>query len=121
MAQTCPRGLKTGGKRLWTAVTAKWELEQHEAELLTQACRTVDRLDRLDAAAREGLLTIEGRANPVLVEARQQSIALARLLAALCCRTRPRCARSAERALAACTWSAAATLGQGGRREAAAA
>jgi hypothetical protein len=83
MAQTCPRGLETGGKRLWTAVTAKWELEQHEAELLTQACRTVDRLDRLEAAAREGPLTIEGRANPVLVEARQQSIALARLLAAL--------------------------------------
>jgi hypothetical protein len=83
VAQTCPRGLKTGGKRLWTAVTATWELERHEVELLTQACRTVDRLDRLEAAGRDAPLTIDGRANPVLVESRQQSIALARLLAAL--------------------------------------
>jgi hypothetical protein len=83
VAQTCPRGLKTGGKRLWTAVTAKWELERHEAELLTRACRTVDLLDRLAAAAADAPLTVDGRANPVLVEHRQQSIALARLLAAL--------------------------------------
>jgi hypothetical protein len=83
MAQTRPHGLKTGGKRLWTAITARWELEQHEAELLTQACRTVDRLDRLQAAAVDCPLVVDGKANPLLVEARAQSIALARLLAAL--------------------------------------
>jgi hypothetical protein len=78
-----PSGLQAGGRRLWRAITRQHALEQHEADLLTQACRTVDLLERLEAAATAGPLTVDGRANPVIVEARQQRITLARLLAAL--------------------------------------
>lgn len=55
--------------------------------LLVEAVRTVDLLDVLDAAVRNDGPVIETpqgrRAHPAAVEARQQRIALARLLAAL--------------------------------------
>jgi hypothetical protein len=63
--------------------TRQHALEQHEADLLTQACRTVDLLDRLAEAVAKAPMTIDGRANPLLVEHRQQAITVARLLAAL--------------------------------------
>lgn len=78
-----PNGLDIGGKRLWRAVVDQFELAQHESDLLLQACRCRDRLDRLEAAAVGAPLVVDGKANPLLVEARQQSIVLARLLAAL--------------------------------------
>lgn len=78
-----PRGLGAGGRRLWRAVTGRCALAQHEADLLAQACRTLDLLDRLDEAAATAELVVDGKANPVLVEARQQRIVYARLLAAL--------------------------------------
>jgi hypothetical protein len=65
------------------SVTSAYELEEHEIALLVEACRTRDVLDRLaETVAREGEL-LAGKAHPGLVEARQQRIALARLLAAL--------------------------------------
>jgi hypothetical protein len=56
--------------------------------LLLQACRTADRLDRLEVEASLGTVTVENHrgdqvAHPAMVEARQQSIVLARLLAAM--------------------------------------
>jgi len=84
---TAPRGLRTPGKQLWASVVGDYDLDQHETALLVEACRTVDVLDQLDAAVRrDGPLVSSPqgqRAHPAAVEARQQRIALARLLAAL--------------------------------------
>lgn len=67
--------------------TGRFELEQHELQLLVKAVRTTDLLTQLeDAVRRDGALitTLQGlRAHPGAVEARQQRLVLARLLAAL--------------------------------------
>lgn len=82
-----PSGLAAAGKRLWSSVTTDYDLDDHEARLLLEACRTVDLLDQLDAAVRrDGALVSSPqgeKAHPAAVEARQQRITLARLLAAL--------------------------------------
>jgi uncharacterized protein with von Willebrand factor type A (vWA) domain len=82
-----PDGLKTSGRRLWRAVVADHDLEQHERELLRRACRTADLLAGLEAlVADEGLTSVSSqgsRVHPAIVELRQQRIAFARLLAAL--------------------------------------
>ena len=87
MSAKAPAGLKPAGVRLWKRVTADFELDEHELALLLEACRTVDVLNVLDAEVRltgplmdspQGL-----KAHPAAVEARQQRITLARLLAAL--------------------------------------
>jgi hypothetical protein len=65
----------------------QYELEQHELALLVQACRTVTLLDRLDSEVRRGRRhtgqSQGSRVHPAAVEARQQSIALARIFGAL--------------------------------------
>lgn len=78
-----PRNLGAAGRRLWRSVMADYELEQHEALLLAQACRTADVVAALDAAVGGELTTDDGKVRPEIVEARQQRIVLARLLAAL--------------------------------------
>jgi hypothetical protein len=82
-----PPGLGSGGRKLWKSVTDVFDLEEHELVLLVQAVRTVDLLDELDKRVRaDGALhdSPQGlRAHPAAVEARQQRIALARLMAAL--------------------------------------
>lgn len=83
-----PKGLGSAGRRLWRAVVGDYDLEQHELLLLVEACRVADRLDRLAAESESASLTVENYkgdqvANPLLTEARQQGIVLARLLAAL--------------------------------------
>ena len=86
-APSPPRGTGKAGAALWRAVLAEYELEQHELLLLREAVRTVDVLDELtERVAQDGpvLVSSQGdRAHPALVEARQQRITLARLLAAL--------------------------------------
>lgn len=82
-ARKPPKGLEVGGKRLWRAIAGRFDLEQHETELLTQACRTLDLLERLQEAATAGPLQIDGKTNPLLAETRLQRITLARLLAAM--------------------------------------
>lgn len=71
------------GRRSTTNSTSR----KHELALLVEAARTIDLLDLLDASVRDGgpiVNSPQGRkANPTAVEARQQWIALARLLAAL--------------------------------------
>lgn len=82
-----PVGTGPAGAKLWRAVLEEYELEEHELLLLREAVRTVDTLDLLDARVRKDgplLSSSQGeRAHPALTEARQQRIALARLLAAL--------------------------------------
>ena len=82
-----PPGLKLGGKRLWHAVTDAYELASHEEAILLEAARTVDTLEALEA-----VVTAEGvthaspqglRAHPAAVEARQQRVVLAKLIASL--------------------------------------
>src|SRR3954451_20168645 len=85
--EKAPNGLRAGGRRLWASVVDAYELEEHETALLVEAVRTVDLLDLLDARVRnEGPIVPSpqgDKAHPAAVEARQQRIALARLLAAL--------------------------------------
>jgi hypothetical protein len=82
-----PAGTRAPGKRLWASVTGDYDLEEHETALLVEAVRTVDLLADLDALVRAEGPMVElpqgVRAHPAAVEARQQRIALARLLASL--------------------------------------
>lgn len=82
-----PKGTKAAGAALWRSVVADYELEEHERALLVEAVRTVDLLTVLDQTVRDEGAIIDSpqgrKAHPAAVEARQQRIALARLLAAL--------------------------------------
>lgn len=87
-ANPAPPGLKTAGRKLWASVVDEFALETHELLLLREACRTADRLDRLADEAIDAPVTVENHrgdqvAHPAMVEARQQSITLTRLLASL--------------------------------------
>jgi hypothetical protein len=82
-----PSGLRAPGRRLWEAIAGQYELDEHEVALLVETVRTVDLCEKLEERVRaDGPLvdTPQGlKAHPAAVEARQQRIALARLLAAL--------------------------------------
>ncbi|WP_223277640.1 hypothetical protein [Janibacter sp. YB324] len=81
-----PSGLQSAGKRLWWSVVDDYELDVHEEILLLQACRCADRLDTLAKEATTATITnTKGDvvAHPALVESRQQSITLSRLLASM--------------------------------------
>ena len=87
-APATPPGLASAGRRLWTSILEEFDLEEHERLLLLQACRCVDHLDRLATeAAANPVTTINVKgdrvSHPALVESRQQSITLSRLLASL--------------------------------------
>lgn len=87
MNHRTPPGLKAGGKKLWKAVTDEFELGEHELSVLLEASRTVDALDALEKIVRsEGVTHVSPqgvRAHPALVEARQQRVTLAKLVASL--------------------------------------
>ncbi len=82
-----PVGVRAPGRRLWVSVVDVYVLEEHELAMLREAVRTVDLLDELDRRVRDDGPIVSGpqgdRAHPAAVEARQQRIALARLLASL--------------------------------------
>jgi len=82
-----PEGTRAAGRRLWSSIVTDFELDEHEMALLVEAVRTIDLLDVLDARVRRDGPMIDSpqglKAHPAAVEARQQRIALARLLAAL--------------------------------------
>ena len=80
-----PQGLGQAGRRFWRSIVAAYELSPGEAELLRQACRTVDLLDRLDAQLVAEDLTVAGsrgqeRAHPLLTVAVEQRRTLEGLL-----------------------------------------
>ncbi|MDX3458432.1 hypothetical protein PV396_41965 [Streptomyces sp. ME02-8801-2C] len=86
--QKAPEELGESGTRLWESVTSVFGLDVHEQLLLLQACRTADLLDRLSAEVAAGGLTVVNQkgdriSNPVVVEQRQQSLVLARMLASV--------------------------------------
>jgi hypothetical protein len=86
--QEPPEGLEESGRRLWTSITAEYELDVHEQLILTQAARCSDLLDRLAEDLQKAPRAITNArgdliSHPSLNEHRQQSLAMARLLAAL--------------------------------------
>ena len=87
MTTSKPRGLTGPGAKLWAAVTSEYELAADDLAVLEEACRTRSLLADLRArAAEDGLITPSSqgdRVNPAIVEARQQSLLLSKLLAAL--------------------------------------
>jgi hypothetical protein len=83
-----PDGLKAAGRVLWASVMDGWEIDAWERTLLLQACRCVDRLDDLAEAAAASTAVVtnakgDQAPHPAIVEARQQSIVLTRLLASM--------------------------------------
>lgn len=83
MPEKTPPGLKAAGKRLWSSVTDTHDLDEHEAALLLEACRTKDLLNELDATVRRDGVMLDGRVHPAVVEARQQKTSLNQLIASL--------------------------------------
>src|SRR5215211_6758180 len=84
-----PTGLRAPGKLLWAAVIDKYVLTAAEVEMLGQACRTTDELDRLERAVRVlPELTTTGstgqlKPHPLLAEVRAHRQLLERLTTAL--------------------------------------
>ncbi|MUL39707.1 hypothetical protein FZ103_00680 [Streptomonospora sp. PA3] len=83
-----PNGAGASGRKLWCSIVEDYDLDAHEELLLVQAVRCVDRLDEMAAALAEAPLTATNRhgdevPHPLLVESRQQSITLTRLLASM--------------------------------------
>ena len=82
-----PTGLKGPGKRLWAAVTGEFDLAEHELAQLEETCRIRDRSAQLRAQIdADGVMLASSqgsRLHPAIAEARQQQLALARLLATL--------------------------------------
>jgi hypothetical protein len=80
-------GLGAEVMALWSSVVDDYDLEEHERTLLLQAVRTVDLPERFDEEVRRDGSLVESpqgqKAHPAATEARQQRIALARLLDAL--------------------------------------
>ena len=85
---TVPRGLGARGRKFWRDQVSDHEFTVEELLLLAEACRCVDRLDRLEAVvADEGVMSVGSMGqtvtNPALQEARQQQVTLLRLVTSL--------------------------------------
>jgi hypothetical protein len=84
-----PTGLKGPGRKLWTAVAGSYILTASEVEMLRQAARTADELDRLERAVRAlpDLVTTGStgqlKPHPLLAEVRAHRLLLERLTTAL--------------------------------------
>ncbi len=75
-------------RRLWSEVVGRFELDEHELALLTEAVRTIDLLDRLASVVdADGPMVTSARGerviHPAAIEARQQRVVLTRLVASL--------------------------------------
>ncbi len=82
-----PRGLNAAGRRLWVSVSTEFDMAEHEAAQLAEACFVRDRIEQL-----RGQVDVDGvmipssqgqRLHPAIAEIRAQQLALARLLATL--------------------------------------
>lgn len=82
-----PTGTKAAGSRLWKSVADVYDLDEHETAVLRSAVATVDLIDVLQAEIVARGAVVESpqgcKANPAVVEIRQQRLVLARLIAAL--------------------------------------
>jgi len=86
--QQTPVGLGESGRALWESIAGKFGLEVYEQQLLLQACRSADLLDRLaEQATASGLTVTNAKGDvvtaPWITEHRQQSANLARMVASL--------------------------------------
>jgi len=87
--QSLPSGLRTAGKRLWSAVAESFVLNPGELANLAEACRTADELDRLEKAVRAlPDLVVSGstgqpKVHPLWAEARAHRLLLERLVGGL--------------------------------------
>lgn len=73
---------------LWDRITADYELRVDEVELLVEACREVDVIERLEAELRDAPLSVKGGrgqviSHPLLGEVRQHRAVLKSLLGGL--------------------------------------
>lgn len=86
-APRAPKGLKPAGRRLWASVHNAFELAEHEAAQLGEACFIRDRIEQLRAQVdQDGTMIASSqgmRLHPCIAEIRAQQLALARLLATL--------------------------------------
>ena len=83
-----PADLEAAGRELWRSITATYELRADELRLLTEACRTVDELERLRAALADAEPVVAGskgqvRPHPLIAEIRAHRLALRGLLASI--------------------------------------
>lgn len=83
-----PTGLGPRGRRFWRGTVGEFDLSGAELEILAEACRTLDDLDRLAEMVAENGATVKGSqgqpvVNPALTESRGQRLALHRLVSAL--------------------------------------
>ena len=86
-AARAPKALREGGKKLWNRVLREFELADHEEVILLQACRLLDTLDRLQEQIDAGDVIVESpqgpKTHPAVVEFRQHSLSLAKVVASL--------------------------------------
>ena len=87
-APRVPSGMGARGRRFWRSIVSEFGLSDAEQEILAEACRTLDDLDRLSAMVAEHGVSVLGSQgqpviNPALTEARGQRIVLHRLVSAL--------------------------------------
>jgi P27 family predicted phage terminase small subunit len=80
-----PAGLSERARRLWDAVTAQYELDDHHLVLLESACRALDRAGAAAAVLERSGLTVtnkrgELRAHPLVGVERDARQLMARLL-----------------------------------------
>lgn len=82
-----PQGLRKAGRKLWDSVAAEFEMAEHEAAQLEEACRVRDTIAALrEQVEADGMMITSSqgmRLHPAVTEIRGQQLALARLLATL--------------------------------------
>lgn len=83
-----PANLGNRASQLWTDITGRWELRPDELFVLTEACREVDLIERMEAHQRDNGLIGTGSmgqpvAAPMIAELRQHRAMVANLLKAL--------------------------------------
>lgn len=87
-ASRAPSRLGAAGRKLWQTITEGYDLREDERQALLAACRTVDELERLQAALKHVPAVVEGskgqtRPHPLYAEVRAHRLALRQLLAAV--------------------------------------
>jgi len=83
-----PAHLRARGRRLWRSVVDQFEMTQAELELLTEACRTLEIVERLEVELRDQPAMVEGSrgqivAHPLCSELRSERQLLAKLITLL--------------------------------------
>ena len=83
-----PAGLGAPGRKLWSEVTAAYDLRPDEERMLAAACRTATELDELEKALDKAPVVTEGsqgqvRPHPLFAEVRAHRLALRQLLVAV--------------------------------------